>query len=370
MSINSTAEFEDDDEDKGAIIDNSKEKDDDVVVEGDTGADDVVIEEDDDRPARQRARADEENLTDEQRRERRRDERKLQKQRRRDYIARLNTENAGLKDALAQTNVRLQKLEEGRGTDYTRQVEAAFNGANKRAEVLKGKIKEATDAGDGAAVAALTDELIDVKADIRQIEGHKAELARGGRKQATEDDDTRRGNARETEQIDPEVRRELQRTIAQNVKVFTGKHPWYVLSDDDAEDASDDDVRDSNLVRRIDEELTAEGSNPSTADHWIELEARLKEELPHRAVARRKDTRQMADDDSTTTRERPNNGRRAAPPMNGSGRNGGRGGDAGTFVLSKQRVEAMKESGAWDDSVRKKRQIDAFKAYDRANPSK
>jgi hypothetical protein len=47
---------------------------------------------------------------------------------------------------------------------------------------------------------------------------------------------------------------------------------------------------------------------------------------------------------------------------------GGR--NSSQFILSPERVKAMKEVGAWDNPDRKKRMIDEFRKYDRQNQTR
>jgi hypothetical protein len=52
-------------------------------------------------------------------------------------------------------------------------------------------------------------------------------------------------------------------------------------------------------------------------------------------------------------------GREASAAYGGVNRN--------QFVLSPDRVKAMKEAGAWENPVRKKKMIEQFISFDRAN---
>ena len=108
----------------------------------------------------------------------------------------------------------------------------------------------------------------------------------------------------------------------------------------------------------MDELLAAEGFDPTQGDYWKELDSRLQESLPHRYNG-------TNDDDSRNVR-RPRNivgssGREASAAYGGSNRS--------TFVLSPERVKAMKEASAWDNPERKARMIKQFIAFDRTNRS-
>ena len=113
---------------------------------------------------------------------------------------------------------------------------------------------------------------------------------------------------------------------------------------------------DSRVAKKVDELMAAEGWNPSDPDYWDELDSRLQKVLPHRY--------NEPNDDDTRQVRRPRNvvgssGREASAAYGGTNRT--------QFVLSPERVKAMKDAGAWDNPERKKRMIQNFIAYDRAN---
>ena len=106
----------------------------------------------------------------------------------------------------------------------------------------------------------------------------------------------------------------------------------------------------------MDELMVAQGWNPTDPDYWDELDSRLQKELPHRYNDRNDDERRNV--------RRPRNvvtssGREASAAYGGSNRS--------QFVLSPERVRAMKDAGAWDNPERKARMIKNFIAFDRAN---
>jgi len=86
------------------------------------------------------------------------------------------------------------------------------------------------------------------------------------------------------------------------------------------------------------------------------LTSRLQKELPHRY--------NDSNDDDVRDVRRPRNvvgsaGREASAAYGGTNRS--------QFVLSPDRVKAMKEAGAWDNPERKAKMIKQFIAFDRAN---
>jgi hypothetical protein len=141
---------------------------------------------------------------------------------------------------------------------------------------------------------------------------------------------------------DPEVQRLATRWMRRN--------SWYNPASNDP---------DSRVAKKVDELMVTQGWNPADPDYWEELDNRLQKELPHRY-------NDSNDDDSRGVR-RPRNvvgssGREASAAYGGVNRS--------QFVLSPERVKAMKEAGAWDNPERKARMIKQFIAYDRSGGSR
>lgn len=338
--INGDDEDDIDDENEGAVVienDDDEEDGKKKAKDNATEDDDEAVEEEE-RPGRAVAKEGDEHLTDEERREKRRADRKRQKERRRLAAAHDKQTIASLQEALAQTNRRLQQLESGRAGDEEAKVDAALRGAQNRIELLKATIKKANEEGDSDLLSKATDELVDVKADLRAIEGFKVGIQEAKKKER--DTETKPSDDQN------ETVRRRQEVIVSNVRRFAARHPWYNIEGDD---------EDSKAVRAIDRQVAAEGYTPESSAYWEELEERIKEEMPQRF---NKNGQQQRNDSK--------NGKRGAPNMGGgSGRGNGGGSGGDSFVLSKQRVEAMKEAGIWDDPERKKRAIAQFKKFDR-----
>lgn len=368
MQINQNIGPEDDDEDEDVIVhdeggedDNEQTPDEKAVADAaakkkkaaaEAEDDDDVIEEEE-RPSKQHASEEDDGLTDEQRREKKREERRAYRARKRQRTAAANETIKSLQDGLAKANAQIAKLQGGREGDYLARVDAALVGANNRAAVLKQQIKQAGENGEFEQQAELIEQQIKVRADIGEIEKHKTETTealkkrekRGKASEAEGDDEAEDGDGNDRRRGTQAPVWDLP-TIERNVGVFAAKMPWYKIRGTD---------EDSVTVRKIDKQLTDEGSRPDSTDHWQELEERIREELPHRFQK----GKQMSDDNR--------NGKR--PNVSGGGGRGGNGGESG-FKLSKERVAAMKEQGTWDDPVAKKRMVAYFKKYDAEQASK
>ena len=88
----------------------------------------------------------------------------------------------------------------------------------------------------------------------------------------------------------------------------------------------------------------------SDPEYWDELDSRLSSRLPHRY-----------------TSKGGSNQRRSAGPTASSRTSNPSGQKPGTITLSRDRVQAIKDAGAWDDVERRNKMIRAYAQYDRQN---
>ena len=195
-----------------------------------------------------------------------------------------------------------------------------------RLEYAKMKMSEAVQAGDG-------DAMVEAQTMFNEAQSAVGEFARA--KQQAERETQARND---TPVVDP--------TVQRNAADWMRRNNWY------RPDTSD---RDSQIAKKVDELLVTEGLNPSDPDYWDELDNRLQKALPHRY---------NDNTDSNSAVRKPRNvvgssGREASAAFGGNNRT--------QFVLSPDRVKAMKEVGAWDNPTRKKAMIENFIKYDRAN---
>jgi len=195
-----------------------------------------------------------------------------------------------------------------------------------RLEYAKMKLSEAVQAGDG-------DAMVEAQTMWNEAQSAVGEFARA-KQHAEREAQTRN----DTPVVDP--------TVQRNAADWMRRNSWY------RPDTSD---RDSQVAKKVDELLVTEGLNPSDPDYWDELDNRLQKALPHRY---------NDNTDSNSAVRKPRNvvgssGREASAAFGGNNRT--------QFVLSPDRVKAMKEVGAWDNPTRKKAMIENFIKYDRAN---
>lgn len=222
---------------------------------------------------------------------------------------------------------RLSQLERNTKAEQLTRIDKGIEDAQVRLEYAKMKIAEATQNQDGQAMVEAQTLMQNAQEEVRNL-GQLREQA---------DADLRRPQQQATP--DPEIDRLAKRWMRRN--------NWYNPQGTDP---------DSRVAKKIDELMATQGWNPADPDYWDELDSRLQKELPHRY-------NDFNDDDNRGVR-RPRNvvgsaGREASAAYGGVNRS--------QFVLSPERVKAMKDAGAWDNPERKARMIKQFIAYDRAN---
>ena len=233
-------------------------------------------------------------------------------------LAQLQRENEQFKQ-------RLNQLERNTKAENLTRLEKGIEDAQVKLEYAKMKLAEATQNQDGQAMVDAQTLWQEAQDEVKRLNGVKAQVNQELQRPQNQN------------VPDPDV----QRLAAQWMR----KNNWYNPQASDA---------DSRVAKKMDELMAAEGWNPSDPDYWEELDARLQKALPHRY--------NDSQDDTSSVR-RPRNvvgssGREASAAYGGSNRS--------QFVLSPERVKAMKEAGAWNNPERKARMIKSFVEFDRA----
>jgi len=264
---------------------------------------------------------------DEELRVAKRNKRKAKK----DLIRKTNAEKDARLMALQRENEefkrRLSMLERNtKAADITR-IEKNIDDASVRLEYAKMKLAEATQSQDGQGMVEAQTLWQNAQEEIRNLNALKQRA-----------DHEYRNPPQQQQAPDP--------TIQRLATEWMQKNPWYQPNGSD---------RYSQVAKKIDEMMVADGYDPKNRGYWVELTKRLQSAAP--------ELYNQDDDDSTEVR-RPRNvvassGREASAAYGGVNRN--------QFVLSPDRVKAMKEAGAWENPVRKKKMIEQFISFDRAN---
>lgn len=223
---------------------------------------------------------------------------------------------------------RLGQLERNTKSEQLTRIEKNIEDAQVRLEYAKMKLSEATSNNDGQAMVEAQTLWQNSQDEMRQLSHIKNQV----------DQELRRPQ-QNVEIPDPEIQR--------NAADWMRRNNWY------RPDSNDTDTR---VAKKIDELMVTQGWDPKDPDYWDELDSRLQKELPHRY--------NRDNDEETRNVRRPRNvvtssGREASAAYGGSNRT--------QFVISPDRVKAMKDAGAWDNPVRKAKMVQEFIKFDRQN---
>lgn len=225
-------------------------------------------------------------------------------------------------------SARLAQIERKTQQHDVSRIDKAIEDKQVALEYARMKLAEATNSGDGEGAVKAQELMFDTRQELQQLATMK--------KQANQ-----APAQTQSQRIDPGVQR--------NAATWIDRNDWY------KPDLSDTD---SKIAKLVDEGLVAEGWNPGTPDYWDELDNRLQKRLPHHY--------NKSSDRNDSVRSPRNtvgsSGREASAAYGGTNKS--------TYVLSPERVRAMKDAGAWENPERKKAMIANFIKYDRTNQGK
>jgi hypothetical protein len=302
-------EFDDEEGSKKEV----KAADDEEGSDEDSGQDEDSSDDQDDETEEDRERI----------REARREERKLKKELVKQREASARHKISALEKRNEDLARRLAAVENTASSYQFAQLDKSIEDEATRVEYAKMKMLQAAQNGDAAAQVDYLEQLTDAKQRLQQAQYHK--------KQQLE-------QAKAPKQNVPNPAAE---EVQQNATRWLKKNSWY---DPQARDT------DSRIAKVIDQELAADGWDPSDSEYWEELDNRLSARLPHRYAAKGGSTNRRSA--GPTASSRVANTATAKP---------------GTITLSRDRVQAIKDAGAWDDVDKRNKMIRAYAQYDRAN---
>lgn len=256
-------------------------------------------------------------------REARREERKLKKELAKQREASAKHKISALEKRNEELARRLAAVENTAASYQFAQIDKALEDEATRVEYAKMKMLQAAQSGDAAAQVDYLEQLTEAKQRLAQVQEYK--------KQQLEQAKAPKQN----------VPNELAAEVQQNATRWLKKNSWF---DPQARDT------DSRIAKVIDQELAADGWDPSDSEYWDELDNRLAARLPHRYTAKGGSTN-----------------RRSAGPTASSRVANATASKPGTITLSRERVNAIKDAGAWDDVEKRNKMIRAYAQYDRAN---
>jgi hypothetical protein len=202
------------------------------------------------------------------------------------------------------------------------QIDRLVEDESTRVEYAKMKATQAAQAGDVAAQMEYMEQFYEAKNKLAQAQLLKQRQLEEVKKP--------RNNV-------PNVATE---TVQQNATQWLNSNRWYDPSGKDT---------DSRIAKVIDNALASEGWDPADPEYWDELDNRLKERLPHRYT-----------------------GKVGGDRNRRSGTSSGRTDVSGsavknTFTLSRERVQALKDAGMWDDPSKRAKAIRSYADFDRKN---
>lgn len=225
------------------------------------------------------------------------------------------------------------------GTDLA-QIDERINQGNANVSYLEQVIADGTAAQNGVAVAKATVQLQKTMLETEHLKRVREQLARSAEKP-------------QAPQLDPR--------IVSNAVTWMKRNTWYNPAGADA---------DSRIVLAIDNQLAQEGFDPQTPAYWQELDSRVKRAVPNPG-RRAEPSGQNSDsrDDNSGYNGDANSGTQRKPSRSvvtgGSSSNASPNGAAkSSYRLSPERVQALKEAGAWDDPARRSDAIRRFREFD------
>ena len=297
-------------------------EDDEVEVEV-HAADDGDEGQDEDQGSDDQDDADESEEDREKIREARREERKLKKELAKQREASAKHKISALEKRNEDLARRLAAVEDTAASYQFAQIDKALEDEATRVEYAKMKMVQAAQAGDVNAQMEYLEQLTDAKQRLNQAQHYKKEQLE---------------KAKVPKQNVPNP---VSSEVQQNATHWLKRNSWF---DPQARDT------DSRIAKVVDQELVADGWDPSDPEYWDELDNRLSARLPHRYTAKG-----------------GNNQRRAAGPTSSSRVANTASTKPGTITLSRDRVNAIKDAGAWDDVAKRNKMIRAYAQYDRDN---
>jgi hypothetical protein len=286
-----------------------------------------AADDDSDEEDRQDDQDDDQQDEDEEEREKireaRREERKLKKELAKQREASSKHKISALEKRNEDLARRIAAMENVATSYQFAQIDKSIEDEATRVEYAKMKMLQAAQENDAAAQMEYLEQLTDAKQRLQQVQHYK--------KQQLEVAKTPKQN----------VPNEMAAEVQRNATTWLKKNSWY---DPNARDT------DSRIAKVIDQELAADGWDPSDSEYWEELDNRLSARLPHRYTAKG-----------------GNNKRSSAGPTASSRVANATSAKPGTITLSRERVQAIKDAGAWDNVEKRNKMIRAYASYDRAN---
>ena len=248
--------------------------------------------------------------------------RRARRRAKKEYVKRTSEEKDQRLQLLQRQNQelmeRLSVVERKTHSSDLARLDKAIDDEELRLQYAQQKMREATDNSDGNAFMKAQEMWYDSRRKVESMRGAKDQAAR----------------TPEVSPIDPHLKRLAGEWMEDN--------DWYDPNGSD---------EDSQIAKVIDSRLVAEGWNPASEDYWDELDRRLQKRLPNRY--------------NDLQDEQPR--RKPRSVVTGSSRETSVSRNGNSFVLSPDRVRAIKDAGMWENTTERNRMIKAYADFDRRN---
>lgn len=251
-------------------------------------------------------------------RERRRQERQARKDRHRQTVNDLRSQLAIRDRMLEELSTRVSQVETRSSTADLTRIDAGIQQAEQNYNYHKSVLARATTEGDGETAADATEKMLQARVRHNELNLLKRRMTPQPQSQP----------------LDPRMVSAAQEWMDRN--------KWYNPTGGD---------QDSQVVLAIDRQLALERLDPTTDSYWDELSRRVEKYLPHRVKRGKIETVEGGSKNPTP------------PPSRGV--SGSKPGRKETYTLSKERVNAMKDAGVWDDPKARADMIRRYREMDR-----
>lgn len=296
----------------------------------------------DDEPDEKIGRHPEQDLNDAQRQPgANADKRKKQRQRIKDKLDAKDALTLSLRQQNQQLAERLNRLESRTGSNEIVMIDKAISDTQELVSLAEQAHAHSLTQNDPLAVTRAMRDLFAAENRLQALTSSREQAARAA-----------------------SAPRAIDNNVSRNVNAWMARNAWF------RPETSDEDSR---IAKVIDDQIAAEGFDPGTAAYWQELDRRIKRKLPHRSTGgtgRRQVQNDDIDDEDDDFEETPKEKRqedqnRGGSKVSGSGQGSGGGGRV-KITLSRERIQALKDAGKWDDPLERNKMIKAYVKYDRA----
>jgi hypothetical protein len=211
---------------------------------------------------------DEDEAEREKIREARREERRLKKELSKQRTASDKHKISALEKRNEDLARRLAAVENTASSYQFAQIDKAMEDEATRVEYAKMKMLQAAQENDAVAQMEYLEQLTEAKQRLQQVQHYKKQQLDAAR--------TPKQN----------VPNEMAAEVQRNAERWLKKNSWF--------DAQARDT-DSRIAKVIDQELAADGWDPSDSEYWDELDSRLSARLPHRYTGKGGNSRRSTD---------------------------------------------------------------------------